>query len=128
MAARRVRDEVGCADEKFDIDQAYEHYGILWVATDLPKKMHAVVAPEKKVVLVSRRLEVAARRFYLCHELIEVIYPTTLYHGSFFNEVAGHVLVPPWILSPEKHGTIRAIMECFEVPFAVAMFQCNLLV
>ena len=125
MAARWIRESVSCTDERICMDTVAEHFAVRWVTAELPYAIHAMSAPDERIVVIASRLRNAARRFYLCHEIVECLNPVTIIHGSMYNEVSGHVLVPPWLI--EQVATTCSseweIARRFDAPLAVVRYQ-----
>lgn len=129
MLAKKIRDRVQCNDLRICVDKIADAYGVKWYAAELPKKVQAMCAPHERIVLVSRRLGEKARRFYLCHEIVECLNPISIVHGSLYNEVAGHVLVPPWLLPKaiERCKNDYDVANEFDVPVSVARYQIEMI-
>lgn len=129
MIAKRIREEVGVRDYRVEIERLFEHYDVGWAVRELPVTINGVCLPEKRVVVVASRFSARTRRFHLCHELIEVLYPTTMVHGSMYNEAAGHLLMPPWLISSalDKCHSYFELASVFDVSLSVVNYQLKFL-
>lgn len=127
MMARRIREAVSCNTARICMDSVAEHFGIMWAVADLPRPFHAMCVPDRNLVLVHRKLRGPARRFYLCHEIVECLNPISLVHGSHYNEVAGHVLVPPWLVPDvvNRSSNVEEVARIFDAPRSVVRYQLS---